>query len=133
MEIDTKEISRIAADVAGNYSIYERQFKQAERSLRAIYGGQGSGQATETTEAGTEIKRLNNELSNSHTAIKRLKSKVKFSNIDREQLIAVMDSTRKKNGKANLTAMGRAFGRDKHTIKRLIIECNLLSYSKLDD
>ena len=100
------------------YDIYKFDFPIAEPSLN-------------------EVSILNNHLRNANNLIKRLKNenrvlKTRASRPDVNTLRDLIDESRKKNGAANLTALGRLIGRHGDTAKRWIIESGLSDFAQLN-
>ena len=80
---------------------------------------------------------ITNELRNAHNLMKRLKNEnqmleVRASRPDVNDLRDLIDKSRKKNGTANLTALGKKLGRHGDTAKRWIIESGLSDFAQLN-
>ncbi|MBI3195388.1 MAG: hypothetical protein HYZ34_13130 [Ignavibacteriae bacterium] len=65
-----------------------------------------------------EFDSVNNELTNAQGIIIKLRNKAKASGISREELIDIVERTKKNNGTINYSAVGREIGESNHTAKR---------------
>lgn len=75
-----------------------------------------------------EITILNRELENRNAAILRLKKKILAKELTKEQLMDIIDRTRKKNGKKNYSAIGKELGCTHETAKSRVKEFGLDGY-----
>jgi hypothetical protein len=74
---------------------------------------------------------LNNELQNAHRAILRKKNARYLASLpSEEELKAIMDEHRFKNGKVNFSSLGRAVGRNHKTVAGWVERLGLTSYAE---